>query len=203
MPWFPVPGNHDRRDTMKEAFADHELIQACDSFIQYAVDVFPFRLVGLDTTEPEKPYGFLCQDRLNWLDDCLSAESGKPTLVFQHHPPFETGIRHMDVQNLLNGGALMDLLSRHRQVRHVACGHVHRPSETTLNGIGVSIAPNAAHSVSLALNPEAPPSFTMDPPALRLFNLDEQNGRVVSHVSYVGDYSGPHPFFDKNGALLD
>ncbi|PLX35502.1 MAG: serine/threonine protein phosphatase [Hyphomicrobiales bacterium] len=203
IPWFPVPGNHDRRDMMREAFADHAQIGACRDFIQYAVDDFPFRLIGIDTTEPGKPYGHLCEARLAWLDACLAAAPDKPTLVFQHHPPFETGIHHMDVQNLLNGDVLMDLLARHPQVRHVACGHVHRPCEVTLRGIGVSIAPNGAHSVSLDLDPEGPSSFTMDPPSLRLFNLDAARGRVVSHVSYVGEFDGPYPFFDMSGALLD
>lgn len=203
VPWFPVPGNHDRRDMMKEAFADHGHIKSCPDFIQYAVEDFPFRLIGLDTTEIGKPHGFLCDERLKWLDMCLKAKPDKPTLIFQHHPPFETGIRHMDVQNLLNGDSLMDLLARHPQVKHVACGHVHRPSEVTLRGIGVSIAPNAAHSVSLDLDPEGPSSFTMDPPSLRLFNLDAERGRVVSHVSFIGEFDGPYPFFDMSGALLD
>lgn len=203
VPWFPVPGNHDRRDIMRQAFSDHDKVRACPEFIQYAVEDFPFRLIGLDTTEIGKPHGFLCDTRLKWLDQCLQAEPDKPTLIFQHHPPFETGIRHMDVQNLRNGDALMDLLARHPQVKHVACGHVHRPSEVTLRGIGVSIAPNAAHSVSLDLDPDGPPSFTMDPPGLRLFNLDAERGRVVSHISYIGNFDGPYPFFDMSGALLD
>lgn len=109
----------------------------------------------------------------------------------------------MDVQNLINGDQFMDLLAGHQQVKHVACGHVHRPSEVTLRGIGVSIAPNGAHSVTLDLDPDGPPSFTIDPPSLRLFNLDSAQGRVVSHVTYLGEFDGPHPFFDQAGNLLD
>lgn len=203
IPCFPVPGNHDHRDRFRAAFADHPLVGSCQKFVQYAVDDYPFRLIGLDTTEPGEPHGYLCPERLKWLDECLAAVPDKPTLVFLHHPPFETGIRHMDVQNLINGDEFMDSLARHRQVKHVACGHVHRPSEVTLRGVGVSIAPNGAHSVTLDLDPSGPSSFTMDPPSLRLFKLDAARERVVSHLTFIGNFEGPYPFFDQTGELLD
>ncbi|MCP5373012.1 MAG: phosphodiesterase [Hyphomicrobiales bacterium] len=202
MPWYVVPGNHDRRDTFLAAFADRLYLAGCRDFVQYAVDDHPLRLVGLDTTVDGQPHGFLGRDRLDWLDACLAAAPDRPTLIFMHHPPFETGIRHMDVQNLRNGADLFDVLARHPQVRHVACGHVHRPSETVIRGIGVSIAPNSAHAVTLDLDPAGPSSFTLDPPLVRLFRYGT-DGLVVSHVSAVGAFDGPHPFFAADGSLVD
>ena len=107
----------------------------------------------------------------------------------------------MDVQNLSNADEFVALLSRHGQVRHVACGHIHRSIETVIGGIAVSIGPNAAHSVSLDVAENAPPSFTMEPPMMRLFHWID--GQVVSHLSFVGRFDGPHPFFNEDGSLID
>lgn len=202
MPWYVVPGNHDDRGNFLRAFVDHEYLAGCHDFIHYSIESYPLRLIGLDTTVAGKPHGHLDKERLSWLDECLDSAPHKATLLFLHHPPFETGIRHMDVQNLTNAGELFAVLARHPQVRHVACGHVHRASETCINGVAVSIAPNAAHSSTLDLDPGGPSSFTMDPPAIRLFRFGG-DGNVVSHLSYIGVFDGPHPYFTSDGRLVD
>ena len=199
-PYFVIPGNHDRTDTMRAAFADLGYLPA-DGFLHYAVEDYPLRLIGLDSTVPGAPHGTLCADRLAWLDRTLSGAPDRPTLLFMHHPPFVTGIGHMDVQNMQASEALFEVLAGHPQVRHVACGHVHRAIDTTIGGIGVSIAPNGAHSVSLDLGADAPSSFTVEPPALRLFRF--ANSMLVSHIAHIGRFDGPHPFFAEDGSLID
>jgi Icc protein len=37
-----------------------------------------------------------------------------------------------------------------------------------------------------------PISFTMDPPAVALHLW--RDGGLITHLSYVGDFDGPHPF---------
>jgi 3',5'-cyclic-AMP phosphodiesterase len=202
MPWFPVPGNHDQRDNFLSCFGDLPALKKCDEFIQYSVDEFPVRMIGLDTLESGKPYGHMCPERLQWLDNALGEQPDKSTLLFLHHPPFKVGIKHMDVQNLLNGADLFECLKSHKQVKHIACGHVHRAVETCINGIGVSIAPNAAHSVALDLLPDGPPAFDLEPAGVRIFHIGEDQ-QIVSHVDYVGEFGGPYPFFDSQGRLID
>lgn len=202
MPWHVVPGNHDYRDNFLQAFSDHDYLAESDDFVHYAIENQPLRLIGLDTTVDGKPHGFLTPERLKWLDSCLRTVPDKPTLIFMHHPPFKTGIHHMDVQNLLNADDLFDVLLKHSQVLHVACGHVHRASETCVKGIAVSIAPNAAHSSTLDLDPEGPSSFTMDPPAIRLFYFFD-DCKLVTHLSYIGKFAGPYPYFTPNGDLVE
>jgi 3',5'-cyclic AMP phosphodiesterase CpdA len=200
-PWYVVPGNHDNRENFLQVFSDCQHFNQNSDFICYSIEDYPVRLVGIDTTVENKPYGFLAEERLLWLDTCLAENPEKPTILFQHHPPFYTGINHMDVQNLLNGRELIQLLTRHRQVRHVACGHVHRASETCIDGVGISIAPNAAHSTTLDLDPSGPSAFSMDPPAVRIFRVDD-DGRIASHLSYLGIFDGPHPYFAPDGKLV-
>ncbi len=85
----------------------------------------------------------------------------------------------------------------------IACGHVHRATETVIDGIGISIAPNGAHSVHLDINAKKPPMFIMEPPTIRIFKLNLKNKNVVSQLSFVGNFDGPYPFYSDDGLLLD
>ena len=89
-PVFVIPGNHDRRDALLNAFAG-DMPPLDTQFVNYAIDRFPLRLIGLDTTVPEQDYGMMCEERLQWLDTTLGARPEAPTLSFMHHPPFRTG----------------------------------------------------------------------------------------------------------------
>ncbi len=86
IPLFVVPGNHDRREAMREAFKDTSFMPS-SGFIQYAIDEYPVRLIGLDTLEEGKDFGHLCETRLSWLEKTLEQDREKPTLIFMHHPP--------------------------------------------------------------------------------------------------------------------
>lgn len=201
MPWFVIPGNHDRPDAFRHGFRAHRYLPA-EGFLQYAIEDYPVRMIGLDTTVEGQAGGAVCEARRRWLSDRLSEELSKPTLVFMHHPPIVTGIRHMDVQNCAGGAQLGALLAAHSQVQLVLCGHVHRDISTLWHGTQVSIAPSPAHAVSLDLDPTGPPAYDLEPPACRLVYLSE-DGRLVSHLSYIGHFDGPHPFTGADGAFID
>src|SRR4029453_16018772 len=66
MPVYLIPGNHDARDAMREAFADHAYL-AKSGFLQYVVEYLPVRLIALDTLVPGKGHGALCDERLHRL----------------------------------------------------------------------------------------------------------------------------------------
>ena len=55
----------------------------------------------------------------------MAPSSSRPSLLFLHHPPFGTGIEHMDVQNLRNAEALAALVGKPR-----GCGWL-RPGMST------------------------------------------------------------------------
>jgi 3',5'-cyclic-AMP phosphodiesterase len=200
MPYFVVPGNHDRADALRQVFDDHSYLPN-DDFMCYVVDTYPVRLIGMDTTEPGEAGGVICDRRRRWLANELNKELSKPTLMFMHHPPFHTGIRHMDVQNCRGGEALGALIAAHPQVQMVLCGHVHRDISVLWHGTMASIAPSPAHAVSLDFDPDGEPAFHMEPPACRLVYLSGE-GRLVAHLSYIGEHDGPHPFFDDSGGFL-
>jgi len=203
MPWFLIPGNHDNNQNIIKFFHKHDYLPSQGKYCHYVIDNLPFTLIGLDTTVPGENYGELCSERLSWLDEKLKLYSNKPTFLFMHHHPFLSGIDGMDNQNLKNYDEFFEVLKSHPQVKHIACGHVHRATETVINGIGVSIAPNGAHSVNLDLVSKGPPMFIMEPPSIRIFKLNKTNKNVVSHLTFVGNFDGPYPFYSDNGELLN
>ena len=202
MPWFAVPGNHDGREAFRQCFSDYDWMPA-QGFIQFVIDSFPVRLIGLDSLVEGRPHGALCEARLAWLDDCLSQNQDKPVLVFLHHPPFRTGIHHMDVQRLLDAEPFATVIECHPQVRHIACGHVHRAIQSRFAGVVATIAPSPAHAVRLDLSLDAVPQFDFEPPAVRLFYWHEEERTLVTHLSFIGAFDGPYPFFDAAGAPID
>jgi 3',5'-cyclic AMP phosphodiesterase CpdA len=193
MPIFPIPGNHDERGALRRAFRGVPLGGEPD-WIQYAVEDWPVRLIALDTLDPGQSHGVLDAARLAWLDARLAEQPRRPTVLFMHHPPFRTGIAHMDEINLIEGGdGLGAIVQRNPHVERVLCGHVHRPIQVRWHGTIASIAPSPAHQVMLDLRPGAPALFKLEPPACQLHLWHEGQG-VVSHTSVIGDYPGPYRF---------
>ncbi|MFA6018875.1 MAG: phosphodiesterase [Rhodospirillales bacterium] len=198
-PLLAVPGNHDMRDAMRAAFRDGGYLPD-DGFLQFAIDSHPLRLIGLDTLVPGEGGGLLCEERLRWLDETLGRHPEAPTLLMMHHPPFKTGIGHMDRIGLNGREAFAEILSRHSQVQAVLCGHLHRTIHAQVGGRAVLTCPSPAHQVTLDLREQAPSCFRMEPPGFMLHLWQE--GRLISHVASIGDYAGPFPFFGEDGRLI-
>ena len=201
MPVYLMPGNHDERDGLRAAFPAHGYLRQRDDTIDYVVDDWPLRLVALDTVIPMKSGGVLRGHQLQWLDAVLSAAPSKPTLVALHHPPFSTGIGHMDDIGLANPEELEAVVRRHPQVELVISGHLHRPIQKRFGGTIASTCPAPAHQVALDLDPSAASRFVMEPPGFQLHLWREGLG-VVSHTACIGRLDGPYPFYE-GGKLID
>lgn len=190
MPLYLVPGNHDERGPLREAFRDHAYLPG-DGFMQYAIDTYPVRLIGLDTVVPGRPWGHLCEERLGWLGARLAEAPDRPTVIFMHHAPFSTGIRMMDAMGLVEGApALGAIVERHPQVERVLCGHLHRPVQVRWRGTMASSAPSTALQVALDLRADGDLAMGLEPAACQLHVWRDDVG-LVSHTSYIGEYEGP------------
>src|ERR1700742_1118309 len=129
LPFAAIPGNHDSRELMREAFpqADYAFLSGP---LNQRLEVGGLDLLLLDSSVPGKPHGELDAPTLQWLDVTLASSTDRPALLFLHHPPFLAGIWHMDRQNLGNSAQLASILNRHPRVRLVAAGHIHRAALT-------------------------------------------------------------------------
>ena len=198
-----IPGNHDSRELMRVAFP-----RAAYAFpagpLNQRVEIGRLDLVRLDSSVPGRPHGELDAPTLQWLEATLASSPDRPALLFLHHPPFVTGIAHMDRQNLSNADDLAAIVRRHQRVRLIGCGHVHRATFTSFAGIPTTICPAPNHAVDLDLAELREPSFKIEPPAFHLHTWfpGEGFGSVVTHHVPIGNFDGPHPFFGPDGKLL-
>jgi 3',5'-cyclic-AMP phosphodiesterase len=203
IPFAAIPGNHDSRELMRAALPSLGYAQSGGA-LHSVRKVGEIDIVLLDSTVPGAAHGELGSASLEWLDAGLGASTTRPALLFLHHPPFITGIAHMDVQNLRNAADLAALIRRHPRTQLVAAGHVHRATLTTFAGIAATICPAPNHAVTLDLDAHLPPSFNIEPPAfhLHVWFPDDGFGSVVTHSVPIGDFDGPHPFHSADGRLL-
>jgi 3',5'-cyclic-AMP phosphodiesterase len=201
IPLLTIPGNHDDRQAMRAAFGDQAYLPA-SGFLQFVIDEgYPLRILGLDTTISGQEGGALCAERLTWLARTLEQAPDRPTLLLMHHPPFATGIGHMDRIGLAGAREFAAVMRRHPQVELVLCGHLHRLIHAQIGGRPALTAPSPAHQVALDLSADGPSCFRLEPPGFMLHRW--QDGQMVSHQAFVRDYPGPFPFFDPAGSLID
>jgi Icc protein len=180
-PLYVLAGNHDDRDALRRHF---EVPDAGGGSLSYAANLGPVRLVALDTTRPGQAGGQLDGARLSWLDRVLGADQATITLLAMHHPPMVTGIRTMDSITIPPGErqALAEIVSRHRQVRLIAAGHVHRAILGNLSGTPVLAIPST--DVQLALDFDSDEMrFEPGPASFAIHVLAE--GKLVSHIQPV------------------
>lgn len=183
IPLFVIPGNHDSRVLLRETFPEHAYLRDGGEFCSYVVDAYPVRLIGVDTTLADRHDGALCKARLDWLTSTLAAAPRQPTLIFMHHPPFETGIWWIDGIGLLRGGErFRRIVEANPQLKLIVCGHIHRSVQSQLGSTPVIVAPSTAHQVKLDVVPESAPAFVTEPPALKLHHWMETG--FVSHTAY-------------------
>ena len=209
LPYYLMVGNHDSRAPLRAAFADAAYLgDDPDGFVQYRFDLptpeATVRVLALDSLDAPNSGGRLCASRLAWLESELEQARAMPVIVALHHPPFATGIGHMDEAALAphDAQALARLIAKRPNVERVLCGHLHRPIHVRFGGSIASTCPSPAHQVAFDLQPDGPSAFVMEPPAFALHLWDSQAG-VVSHHVYVDDYAGPYPFHEEGGGLID
>jgi 3',5'-cyclic-AMP phosphodiesterase len=188
-PTILMMGNHDKRDAFRDTFpgADRD----GGGFVQ-GVHLFDAAtIVTLDTLNEDTPdhAGILCQQRLRFLADALTtAPADRPLLLFQHHPPFDSGLRYMDTIKLANGEAEWDVIARTRRPDYMFMGHLHRPIAGTWRGIPFHIQRALTHQVAFDFETEGHIPGTHEAPDYALVNVERGN-IVIHQCSFL--YDGP------------
>jgi Icc protein len=202
IPYFLTVGNHDAREELRAVFHDHACLRQGGDFVQYTIEDWPVRVIAVDTMVPRQGGGALCAQRLDWLERRLAEQPGRPTIIAMHHPPFVTGIGHMDKQGLADAAPFAAIVGRFANVERIICGHLHRDIQVRFAGTVAGTCPSVAHQVALDLRDDAPSRFKLEPPAYQLHYWRDGHG-LRTHTAFIGDFAGPYPFYDAEGALLD
>jgi 3',5'-cyclic-AMP phosphodiesterase len=155
LPHVLLIGNHDDRATFREIFPD--ALRDANGFVQGVQHLDGASLVFLDTVKTEPRVGAYhagayCAARCAWLDRTLQDAGTRPVYLFMHHPPHKTGFAGMDKIRLEDDERFYEVVRRHRHVRHIFCGHIHRTISGSHHGIGYSIFKSPVHQQPLAFD---------------------------------------------------
>ena len=183
IPVHPIPGNHDRRENLRAAFADHPGVAAAGEFLDYAVDCGPVRVVNVDTSVEREPGGAIGEARIGWLERELAATGGRPAILAMHHAPVGVGLDEFDRIGLAqeDRDALAELFEHGPAPELVVSGHIHRPATAQIGRVPVFICPSCHQQVELDLRRSEKLRMGDDPPAIAV-HLHGADPRLVSHV---------------------
>jgi 3',5'-cyclic-AMP phosphodiesterase len=135
-------GNHDKRDNFLAAFPDTETDE--NGFVQFSATLGGYNLIGLDCLNAPRIEGTrvgagnLDNGRLDFLSGALVGANGLPSIIFMHHPPFDTAFPGMDEIKLMQPELFHQCLTGH-DVRQIVCGHIHRSISVSWRGIPVTV----------------------------------------------------------------
>lgn len=204
LPHYLLVGNHDNRQALRAVFPDHAYLGRGTGFVQYIADLGSCRLIALDTQDPPLSGGSLCEERLDWLDEQMRLAGERPVILAMHHPPFATGIAHMDAIGMhrTTRARLAAIVAKYPNIERILCGHLHRPIQHRFAGTLASTCPSPAHQVAFDIQPDAPPAYRLEPPAMQIHAWLPGEG-LVSHLVAVDESPGPYPFFHQDGQLID
>jgi 3',5'-cyclic AMP phosphodiesterase CpdA len=180
VPIYLMVGNHDDRAALRAAFPDHAYLASALPFIQYGFDAAGWRILVLDSLEPGRASGRLCESRLAWLAGELDRAMDRPVVLFVHHQPLTTGVRHIDRSRLVDGDALALVLKRHTRVERVICGHVHRAMHAAWAGTVVTTCPSVFYQFAVDLRDESMFTPTAEMPGYQLHHIHD--GHLLSYV---------------------
>lgn len=179
-PLYLMPGNHDDRALIRSTFPQHAYLPR-EGHLSYAIEQFPVRIVCVDQIVPGETHGELTKAHAKWLDRTLAKKRGKPTIVALHHPPFPTYDVLFDTIGLRDSALFVSVISHHKQVARVICGHHHRGIIGQAAHAPVIVAPSSSWTYGLALHegqPIAPK--TAEQPGWMLHAWTKQGG-FASH----------------------
>ncbi|WP_413114029.1 phosphodiesterase [Thaumasiovibrio sp. DFM-14] len=183
IPYFVVPGNHDDHDFLRRSLRS-SVGYTHTGPLHFQTQQQGLNLIGLDTSDQNSPKAEFGAEKQAWFRRALEDSTTMDTMIFMHHPPYLTGIKHMDDMGFPSADEeFWSIAKNYPNIMHVASGHIHRAIDSTCHGVPVSTGPSCCHSVKLDLCKEMEPCFTLEPPAIRLFKYND--GQLNSFLSYI------------------
>ncbi len=119
-----IPGNHDDREMLREAFPD--LFPRDAGTLNFVVHTGGWKIIGLDSHIPGEVRGCVDGAQLEWLKRELEQSASAPALLFVHHPPVPIDVAWIDELGLEQAAGLVQMVEATPAVKVVCAGHVHQ-----------------------------------------------------------------------------
>ncbi len=136
-PVLVLPGNHDELTLMREELGGGDVLRFGPDFL---LDGWRFLL--LNSQVPGAVGGRIGGEQLEWLGTALTRDRQTPVVVSLHHQPVPVGARWLDEQRVEDGETLLEIVSRHPQVKLVVWGHVHQEFDRRHDGLRLLSSPS-------------------------------------------------------------
>lgn len=182
-------GNHDSRENFLEVLPEVPTDE--NGFIQYEAEQGGLRFVVVDTLDPGRHGGMVCEKRAKWLKARLAEKKDMPTVVVMHHPPVDTGIAWMSALPTEEWVQRVEAVIRPaKQVVAILAGHVHRPIASGFAGKRLVVAASSAPQVALdlddvdPLHPDGRALIIADDPGFAVHYWD--GATLLSHFEVAG-----------------
>ena len=124
-------GNHDNRSNFRNVFYKNP---SNDPFF-YASEHEGINVIVLDTSQPGKVSGSICDEQFNFLEESLSSIKDVRKILVLHHPPWldKGGLpwTTLDEKTSCRLGKLLD----GKGISGILCGHIHLNQFTNWNNI--------------------------------------------------------------------
>ena len=177
-PCYWLPGNHDYQPSMQSVYPSTQIQKDTHILLgQY------WQIILLDSQAEGSPHGFLTEQQLQYLSDCLSRYPERFSLVLLHHHPLLVGSQWLDQHCLHNSDAFWQTLEPFGNVKAVLCGHVHQDFHQIHQHVEVLASP----STCIQFKPQSS-EFALDrvPPGWRSLVL-KSNGQLETQVHRLDD----------------
>ncbi len=192
-PYYLVPGNHDNRSTLWSVFGQHACPSKDSNFINYVVEGYDIRFIGMDSSIPDAPGGEIDPKRCHWLEKQLAIESKKPTIIFMHHPPAKCGVLETDEDGFIGAERLGEIIAKYTNIEGILCGHIHLAAHLGWRNTVISCAPSMGLQLGLDLTLTRPSEFILEAPGYLLHYFTPE-ANLVTHLISVKEVDGPYLF---------
>lgn len=184
VPVYVMVGNKDDRSNLRHAFGNAGYLDADSSFIDYAVEDFPVRLIMLDTLSDGHNRGDFCPERARRLRGMIDADGTRPIAAFTHHPPYEVSVGPDPIHfhDLEAMEALCSGLQHGDCVIHLSSGHVHRATYGSVGNIPATVM----SAVSTTLRRGEYPDHMAGRPVYQLHRYAPGDG-FITETRIAGD----------------
>ncbi len=184
VPPLLMVGNHDNRENFQTIFPQAHKDE--NNFVQFTVDLGSgYRLIALDSLNmPQhgtiaRHAGFLCPQRLAFLEENLQTAGTRRVIIAIHHQPFPIGLPGMDRIQLANGDAFMKLNGSFPNIKMVLMGHNHRTISGVVDGLSFNCFKSLSVQTPLDFESLSPSGGVLEPPDYGVLLLRE--GSILVH----------------------